>query len=101
MGVPVEVRARVCYVQAMWSMRTSLPAAFRPVLLLAAAFVCWRGATVSGQSPASGLEFVHTGLCDASAGVALDADHFAVADDENNTLCVYRNDRSGPALVVS
>ncbi|MDR7332299.1 DUF3616 domain-containing protein [Roseateles asaccharophilus] len=30
------------------------------------------------------------GLCDASAAVALDARHFIVADDERNTLVVYR-----------
>lgn len=33
---------------------------------------------------------VYRGMCDASAAVALDADHFAVADDEHNTLQVYR-----------
>lgn len=30
------------------------------------------------------------GLCDASAAVALDARHFIVADDERNTLVIYR-----------
>lgn len=32
----------------------------------------------------------HEGLCDASAAVALDAQHFIVADDERNTLVIYR-----------
>ena len=40
---------------------------------------------------ARGAEPVRTyfGLCDASAAVALDADHFAVADDEDNVIRVY------------
>ena len=32
----------------------------------------------------------YDGLCDASAAVALDARHFIVADDEHNTLAIYR-----------
>jgi hypothetical protein len=32
----------------------------------------------------------YRGPCDASAAVALDADHFVVGDDERNTLHVYR-----------
>ena len=32
----------------------------------------------------------HAGLCDASAAVALDRDRFVVADDERNTLAVFR-----------
>ena len=34
----------------------------------------------------------YRGLCDASAAVALDARHFVVADDEHNTLQVFRRD---------
>ncbi len=33
------------------------------------------------------------GASDASAAVALDEEHFVVADDENNTLRIYRFDR--------
>lgn len=33
---------------------------------------------------------VYRGICDASAAVALDEQHFAVADDERNVLLVYR-----------
>jgi len=49
-------------------------------------------ALVLGLAPAilSAEEFSYRGICDASAAVALDADHFVVADDENNTLRVYR-----------
>jgi hypothetical protein len=32
----------------------------------------------------------YSGPCDASAAVALDADHFVVGDDEHNTLYLYR-----------
>ncbi|MEC5159738.1 MULTISPECIES: DUF3616 domain-containing protein [unclassified Janthinobacterium] len=35
-------------------------------------------------------EFVYRGLCDASAAVALGPDRFIVADDERNTLKIYR-----------
>lgn len=40
----------------------------------------------------------YSGMCDASAGVALDAATFMAADDERNTLQVYRLDRAGPPL---
>lgn len=43
----------------------------------------------AAQSPAA---FRYEGICDASAAVALGADHFAVANDEDNTLRVYRRD---------
>lgn len=45
-------------------------------------------------------EFVYEGMCDASAAVALDADHFAVADNERNTLMIYRRGRKAPARAV-
>jgi hypothetical protein len=47
---------------------------------------------VTGMSAQSVAQPVSTyrGLCDASAAVALDADHFVVGNDENNTLYVYR-----------
>jgi hypothetical protein len=38
----------------------------------------------------------YEGLCDASAAVALDAEHFVVADDERNVLVTYRRGRAGP-----
>jgi len=41
----------------------------------------------------------YQGICDASAAVALGRDHFVVADDERNTLLVYR--RGQPASVAS
>ena len=45
-------------------------------------------------------EFVYRGMCDASAAVALDADHFVVADDEQNTLSVYRRGKQAPVGTV-
>jgi hypothetical protein len=40
---------------------------------------------------AAGAQTRYEGLCDASAAVALDARHFVVADDERNTLVIYRH----------
>lgn len=50
----------------------------------------------AGQSEAA----VYRGMCDASAAVALDKDHFVVADDELNVLRVYRRDRPDPVTLV-
>ena len=41
---------------------------------------------------------LHVGMCDASAAVALSGTLFAVGNDEDNVLRVYRNDRPGAAL---
>ena len=41
------------------------------------------------------------GMCNASAAVALDAEHFIVADDEDNTLRIYdRNEMVKPFQTV-
>lgn len=50
---------------------------------------------VSGQTP-----FVYGAMCDASAAVALDANHFAVANDEKNTLMIYRRGKRSPVSAV-
>ena len=47
-------------------------------------------------SPAHPLQY--TGTCDVSGGVALSSNLFAVADDENNVLRMYRADQGGPAV---
>jgi hypothetical protein len=39
---------------------------------------------------------LYSEMCDASAAVALDDDHFAVADDEGNTLRVYKKGEAKP-----
>ena len=46
-----------------------------------------------GASAGAPLE--HHGMCDASAGIAVDDHHFVVANDEDNILRLYRSDRSG------
>jgi len=43
---------------------------------------------------------VYRGMCDASAAVALDDVHFVVADDEDNTLRVYRRRVPQPVATV-
>ena len=45
---------------------------------------------------AQAQEFAYRGMCDASAAVALDAGHFVVANDERNTLRVYKRGQSDP-----
>lgn len=61
-------------------MKTTLPRWLAGALLLAAA-------SAGAQAPDH-----YRGLCDASAAIALDARHFVVADDEHNTLQVFRRD---------
>lgn len=39
---------------------------------------------------------VYSGICDASAAVALGKDHFVVADDELNVLRIYKRGHSAP-----
>lgn len=56
---------------------------------LAALLLCVAAAAATAQTR-------HEGLCDASAAVALDAQHFAVADDESNRLTVYRRGAAAP-----
>lgn len=59
-----------------------------PLALIAACVLA--ALPARGQSPA-----VYDGLCDASAAVALDADHFVVGNDEHNTLFVYKRGTPG------
>ncbi|MGJ7494072.1 DUF3616 domain-containing protein [Variovorax sp. RT4R15] len=44
---------------------------------------------------------VYRGMCDASAAAALDADHFVVANDEDNTLRIYRQGRPEAVSTLS
>jgi hypothetical protein len=52
----------------------------------------------AGAAPGAPASTVMTyrGPCDASAAVALDANHFVVAGDEDNTLRIYRRGRPEP-----
>ena len=47
-----------------------------------------------------GTGFVHAGMCDASAAVALDDRHFIAASDEESVLRVYANDQDGPPTQI-
>jgi hypothetical protein len=51
-------------------------------------------ATIRAEIKVSTL-VAHTGMCDASAAVPLGPDHFAVANDEDNIIRVYR---AGPPV---
>lgn len=51
---------------------------------LAAAALLWAGA-LHAQAVT-----LYRGMCDASAAVALDAEHFVVANDEDNSLRIFR-----------
>lgn len=54
-------------------------------------------ATLASAQAAPVESFVYRGLCDASAAVAMGANHFVVADDETNILHIYQ--RSQPEQV--
>lgn len=60
---------------------------------LAALLLCAAGAAAAAQPR---HVQAYEGLCDASAAVALDAQHFAVADDERNRLTLYRRGAGRP-----
>ncbi|MBI4326918.1 MAG: DUF3616 domain-containing protein, partial [Chloroflexi bacterium] len=62
-------------------------------LVLETMFVC----SAHGQMKIA-AQFSHSWMCDASAGVALDAQRFAAANDEDNVLRIYARDRSGGPL---
>lgn len=58
-----------------------------PCRWIASTLTLFAVASASAQAPER-----YRGLCDASAAVALDARHFVVADDEHNSLQVFRRD---------
>lgn len=39
-------------------------------------------------------------MCDASGAIAVDQDHFAVANDEDNILRIYRSEQSGGPIAL-
>lgn len=64
---------------------------------LAAAATGWLAALLGGTAQAQAQEPMrYRGLCDASAAVALDAQHFVVANDEDNLLRIYRRGEASP-----
>lgn len=54
------------------------------------------GCTSAGELTEKVL--IYRGMSDASAGVAVGANQFIVADDENNILRVYRTNQGGPPV---
>ena len=50
---------------------------------------CLLAAALPAQAGAQAIS-TYSGPCDSSAAVALDGDHFAVGNDENDTLHIYR-----------
>lgn len=74
--------------------RTSAPDSTQISILTALAFLLFASPT-NAQNAIS-----YRGICDASAAVPLDQDHFVVADDEHNTLQIYRRDLPDPVSAV-
>lgn len=64
-------------------------------VFVAACLVC---ASCSSAAPVAGRRVVFEGTCDASGAVPIDARHFALADDEDNSLRIYDAERGGPPL---
>jgi hypothetical protein len=54
------------------------------------AFAVLFSAALPAYSQTSSGVFSYKGMCEASAGAALDAEHFVVGEDENNVLKIYR-----------
>ena len=74
----------------------------RPFVNVALILLLVVGSTAARAQPSERLTY--RGPCDASAAVALDADHFVVGNDEDAVLRVYRRGRAaplGPGLDVS
>src|SRR5262245_19250123 len=57
-------------------------------------------ATFAAQAGRVTEPIYYFGMCDASAAVALDATHFAVANDEDNPIRVYRADEGGSPVRI-
>jgi hypothetical protein len=62
-------------------------------VLIRAAFALLFTAGLSSQAGTQQVS-TYSGPCDASAAVALDADHFVVGNDEHNTLYIYRREQA-------
>ncbi len=80
---------------------SSLLPCFSLLLAAAAAAACSRSAPApaSAAAPDAG-PWIYRGMCDASAGVPLAGELFAVADDEDNRLRVYSRAAPGEAVAI-
>ncbi len=70
-----------------------------PALRLLTRLCCLAALATALQAQAA--PEIYRGLCDASAAVALDAGHFVVANDENNTLAIYQRGRPEAVATLS
>jgi hypothetical protein len=69
------------------------------LLPLVGALSAWaQNAIETNKSVVINKPLQHFGCCDASAGVAVTSNLFIVANDEDNSLRIYRRDKSGPAV---
>lgn len=68
--------------------------------LAARALIVLLAAALTSRVDAQSIT-TYRGPCDASAAVALDADHFVVANDENDTLSIYRGEQVVDTLDLS
>lgn len=58
----------------------------------------WLAALPRARAATISTPTVYTGMCDASGAVALDAGHFAVANDEDNVIRIYQTEPPGPPV---
>jgi len=69
----------------------------RPIFVLASTLLVGT-ATLVAQAAENVTTYI--GCCDASAAVAVDGEHFVVADDEDNVLRVYRREGGSPIMNI-
>jgi hypothetical protein len=67
-------------------------------ILFSSFVACSQKTTDADEDSPIGEPVLHSGCCDASAGVAVNSNLFLVANDEDSLLRVYRRDRSGPPV---
>lgn len=83
--------------QLCWAV-CRLPVAPRWGYVVTAVLGAWAAQPLFGQPPERVLR--HTGIQDASAGIAIGSEWFVAGDDEQNELLVYRRDQPGPPIAT-
>lgn len=92
---------RLCSTRALWRLRLTTAAwACAGAAALCPAPAWAQPQTPPQTSPPSPPQTAYRGLCDASAGTALDGTHFVVADDESNVLRIYRSGTQQPVRTL-
>lgn len=56
----------------------------------------WIGSSLAATHPSDAI--IYTGMADASGAVAVGTNWFAVANDEDNPIRIYRRDQGGPPV---